>query len=476
MNTNLYTETIKLLQPNHIFLELTEEDKKIAYLPKYRYTNEVAHHNAYLNQLCLNKVINWLENESIFTEKPEIYPDQDSIKVIWEFLNGTAIKLGETKLILIPSEMVDNSEFMVQAEWVESHQLKGDYYIACYLNLVESYLEIWGYTTHKTLSQKENYDAIERAYIISREQIIDDLNIIQTAKELNLKETGVIPSYLSLGEQTAMNLIEKLSEPSLYSPRFNLPFSQWLSLIEKPNYRDELYKQRRIKSHWLTASIDQSCRIVNKFINENWQILDEMRAKLELQGVRSHPQTGIKGEPQTISDLIKLLEINKNDLIIRNTANVLGEIAFNNQDAINALIKIIKNTDNERTRWEVSSSLQKIDPGNDKATIKRARKIDFGLQIQGFPLALSVVILPLEDKEFKIRILLECVNPRAVIPPELILSIIDNGQEYKAIATGDKISGGKDKMLQLIYQGKQGDYFQVKVAYEGNSLIEDFLI
>lgn len=83
-------------------------------------------------------------------EQPQVLPSRDDLSSIWEVVNGTAIGIGETRIVLIP-EAMDTDEYEVQAEWVDIPSWAADYYLAVQVNSEDCWLRIWGYTTHKKL-------------------------------------------------------------------------------------------------------------------------------------------------------------------------------------------------------------------------------------------------------------------------------------------------------------------------------------
>src|SRR5689334_13754739 len=117
---------------------------------------------AYLNQVCLQTVLPWLQ------EKSEVEPAIDSTDSLsfWEMVNGSAIVLGTTRLIFIPTEAMDRNEFRVPQEWIDIPSWVGDYYLAVEVDTDDHWLNIWGYTTHQMLKSEGRYDPSDRAYCL----------------------------------------------------------------------------------------------------------------------------------------------------------------------------------------------------------------------------------------------------------------------------------------------------------------------
>ncbi|TAG39467.1 MAG: DUF1822 family protein, partial [Oscillatoriales cyanobacterium] len=62
---------------------------------------------------------------------------------MWEVVNGTAFQIGETRLILIPSDETELEEFCVPQEWVDIPNWSADYYLPVQVNLDGDDGECW---------------------------------------------------------------------------------------------------------------------------------------------------------------------------------------------------------------------------------------------------------------------------------------------------------------------------------------------
>ncbi|MDY6899591.1 MAG: DUF1822 family protein, partial [Cyanobacteriota bacterium] len=155
---NLTINDLALIYPEQIFLEFSQQQREDIWkeTQKHHYDNATARWRSYLNSLCTNTVLEYLQdyikNETDISQNPQIWQEND-LSSIWNLVNGTAIKLGSTKLILIPHEDKDFSEFKVPREWVDLPQWVGDYYLAVEINLEQCWLRICGYTTHQQLKE-----------------------------------------------------------------------------------------------------------------------------------------------------------------------------------------------------------------------------------------------------------------------------------------------------------------------------------
>lgn len=154
---NLTINDLALIYPEQIFIEFSQQQREKIWkeTQKYYYDNATARWRSYLNSLCTNTVLEYLqdyiENETdLSSQNLQIWQEND-LSSIWNVVNGSAIELDSTKLIFIPHEDKDFSAFKVPREWVDLPQWLGDYYLAVEINLEQCWLRICGYTTHQQL-------------------------------------------------------------------------------------------------------------------------------------------------------------------------------------------------------------------------------------------------------------------------------------------------------------------------------------
>ncbi len=237
----LNLEQIVQIDRETLWLEITAADLQIAEPSPQLYSNRTGLNYARSNRLCLHKFGAWLTASGIdytpsFSEL-ELYP-------LWDVVNGCAIDLGRTRLILIPTDTLDRDELRVPQEWVDLPNLHGDYYLAVQIDLDAKLINIWGFTSHRTLKQQGEYTAGDRTYSLPSERLVADLDILWMAQELNLNEVVATPEFPDLNLERALELIQQLSTPSPYSPRTKVKFYQWGSIINNANLRSQLYQTR----------------------------------------------------------------------------------------------------------------------------------------------------------------------------------------------------------------------------------------
>lgn len=240
------------------------------------YSNDAARWRAENNFLALDAVMTWLRDKSGIEETPQVWPGQNGLAAIWEFVNGTAIALGNTRLVLIPSDTLDADEFCVPAEWVDIPQWAADYYLAIQLNPERGWLRVWGYATHQQLKYESQYDRIMRTYSLAGEQLIEDLNAMWVAREFGSDRRVALEPTAILSSVQAETLWQQLVSPLAYSPRLTVEFCQWAAFIENPIWREELYRRRTHRalpkeiclSQWLDNIFEAGLSTVEALLGE----------------------------------------------------------------------------------------------------------------------------------------------------------------------------------------------------------------
>lgn len=200
---------------------------------------------AYLNQLCLDTVIPWLRGDHDLRAIPALGPP--SLQSIWAVVTGTPIQVGSQKIVLIPTETSDLDELRVPQEWVDIPNWIADYYVAAQVNPDEGWVRIGGFTKHLQLKEQGTYDWCDRTYTLNDTDLTSDLNVLWLTQQFNPKEitqTAVNP-LPKLSKTQADQLIQRLGNSDLITPRLAIPFEQWGSLIAHGGWRQRLAAQRR---------------------------------------------------------------------------------------------------------------------------------------------------------------------------------------------------------------------------------------
>ncbi|MBD6617663.1 DUF1822 family protein [Komarekiella sp. 'clone 1'] len=478
------------LYPNQVWLELSPQELEQTGSSQQEYSYDVARWTAFKNRLTLDAFLAWLKAESGVEDQPEVWPSRDDLSSFWEVVNGTAIQLGETRIILIPNEGMDINEYEVPAEWVDIPQWAADYYLAVQVNPDDCWLRVWGYATHKKLKQAGQYNSISRTYSLKRGELIEELNVMWVARELGSDHKAAIKPLPTLSPTQAHRLLEQLSQKTPYSPRLEVPFAIWGSLLASDEWRQTLYNRRvanpyvQVVSHaaapskkpvelrqWLRHIVESGRNLVE----DGWQTFEDIFASPEPIPIRGQKEVE-RTSPNVIASVIRLLQPNQPEEIRYQAAGVLGEIGAGNPDAIKALTELLQAARDEETRWQAALSLGKVDPGNPQAGIKKARLIDLGMQLGGNTVALVVAIMPKADERIGVFLQVQpCSGGK--LPPGLKLTVLTEFGEtlQEVTARSNAQSRGKDKLLQLCFSLPPGTRFCIRVTGDNASVTENFV-
>ncbi len=263
-DTTVFTFT----NPTDLVLEIPKITQNQTYLDNQAFSNANSRYQAYINELCLGAILRWLQED--WTLQTKVWPTTTALPSFWELVNGIALTLDATRLVLIPSEAIDLSELRVPQEWVDIPSWVGDYYLAVQVEPDEGYVRVWGYCSHEKLKNQGSYDASDRTYSLDAADIINDISVLAVARQLCPEEPtrSNIEEIPSLSLQQAENLITRLGNPEILTPRQEIPFQLWGGLIQHGGWRQNLY-QRRLGLpeqwsviQWLQTGVSQVAKVV----------------------------------------------------------------------------------------------------------------------------------------------------------------------------------------------------------------------
>jgi hypothetical protein len=257
---------LSAIYSDQLFLELTLADQERAreQISGGRYPNSSAHWQAYLNQLCLNQLISFLESEPDIQYSLDIWPGQSELPLIWSILNGSVLSLPNTRLALIPME-AENTEFRVQREWLDLSDWVVHYLLAMQVNIDEGWIQVWGYATHQQFRELGQYDFLDETYSLPCEMLNEDLAALWVGLEYPTEVSPMVAELPPLPQSEVPALLDVLGDCRDYSPRLELPFEQWGALISNAEYLRQLYDDRLPP---LTADLAAPERQINQPIND----------------------------------------------------------------------------------------------------------------------------------------------------------------------------------------------------------------
>ncbi|PZV07712.1 MAG: hypothetical protein DCF22_21575 [Leptolyngbya sp.] len=259
--------------PMEWWLELSPTAQAEAVRQSQSCSTPASRQRAYLNALGLNAVLAWIR-----ADVPRASPWLGSMMpTIWDLVNGAAIALGSVRLVLMPTEAIDDGELEVPQEWVDSPSWAGDYYLAVQVKPESGWVRVWGYTTHEELKLSGDYDPSDRTYSLTSDQLTLDLNAFwATYQFCGAAQTRTeIAPLPDLSDTQVDNLIQRLGDPAIAFPRLAVPFSLWGALLARDDWRQALYSRRCGLEQARSAVVRLSDWLQGQFA-VTWQAVDAM--------------------------------------------------------------------------------------------------------------------------------------------------------------------------------------------------------
>ncbi|MGI8501815.1 MAG: DUF1822 family protein [Hassallia sp.] len=265
---------LMIIYPEKLWLEISDKAQEYAWRlsKKNSYSHTSASWNAYLNNLCLHIFLAWLKEDPDLQESVNVWLDEKQLASVWEVVNGTMLIIGDTRIVLIPSDKSNFQELRIPQEWVDIPNWAGNYYLAVQLNLEERWFGVWGYATHEQISKEAKYDSLDQTYSLDVEDLITDLNVMWVAREVcPVEKLEVEP--LSISSTQVEKLLDQLSTRTFYSPRLDVPFEMWGALLAVDEYRQRLY-QRRLENQKNTQLANNLSQWFENIFDVGWQSFD----------------------------------------------------------------------------------------------------------------------------------------------------------------------------------------------------------
>lgn len=250
------------------------------------YSNAASRWNGYLNQVCLEAVLNWIQTE----HRSDAQPWPTDRAILWETVNGSAIQIGNTRLALIPTEAIDDAELAVPQEWVDIPDWVADYYLAVQVGLEPnaseevSWIRVWGYATHQQL-KAGRYDADDRTYNLDAVELTQDWSSLWVTLQFcpNAQTRSEVRSLPELPATQAENLVQRLANPDLAFPRLSIPFEQWGALMQNRNWRQRFYQARtEERGGTMTTERVNLGQWLQQQVSNGWQSLESLFGEQQL--------------------------------------------------------------------------------------------------------------------------------------------------------------------------------------------------
>ncbi|AFY56416.1 Protein of unknown function (DUF1822) [Rivularia sp. PCC 7116] len=265
--------TCAFADPKEWLLEITPTIQSNLWEQSQGYTTPSSRWLAYINQICLHGFLSWVQTE--YALQANVWNSFSNVPAFWEFVNGTAVLLNQRRIVLIPGESIDDSELEVPQEWVDIPSFAADFYLAVQVTPDGEWVRFWGYTTHQELKTLAEYDPVDRTYCMDARHLTKDLNAFWMAYQFCEIEDikAAIPKLPELSTAQAENMLQRLSNSSVVCPRLEVPFTNWGALLEKEQWRQGLYQQRRGQQNQSSPGVNLSAWLQGIY-DSSWQAID----------------------------------------------------------------------------------------------------------------------------------------------------------------------------------------------------------
>ncbi|MBO0349304.1 DUF1822 family protein [Phormidium pseudopriestleyi FRX01] len=470
--------------PERMRFKIAPDHQEEAWQMADRHSNTITRYQAYLNWLTLKTLLPWFEEwaREEGLPAPCIWPKAEQMVQSLELVNGTAIELDLTRFILIPMDEIESESVEVPQEWVDHPNWLGDYYLPIIVSLDgdedNCWIEVVGFATHQQIKTEGNYDANTRIYGLEMTDFIPELTVMEITRGLQVR--APIPPLPVLSEVEAKKWVQILGNPSIYSPRLQgeIPFETWAALLDNQEWQQQLGDRRMGKVPEVASNqpLQELRQWLHQVTEEGLEAISGEWQDFEALFV---PPIAVRGKSETIqaiAPVIRLLQPDELEQTRRHAAGVLGQLAFGNSEAIDALTQLLHTARDEETLWQAALSLGKISPGHPQAGIKKARYLDWGMYLQGHSMALIVAIMPKNDDKLGIYLQVQPTSP-GQLPPHLKLSVLSASEETirEAESRSDRSGEGQDNLIQLRFSPPPGTHFRVRVSLKESSITEDFI-
>lgn len=244
-----------------LYLDIDPQQQTQAWQQSQKLSTPQRRWQGYLNQLGLNTLLTWLKAEDFSAKAALAAPLQPTL---WELITGSAIDCQEARLVLLPTEAIDDDELRVPQSWVDIPNWLGDYYLALQINPDEGWVRLAGFATHQDLKSKGTYDWRDRTYSLEAAELTTDSNVLWVAQNLYPEATkrATVTPLPNLEITQAHQLIERLSSPTVREPRLAISFEQWGPLVAHGGWRRQLAQRRWGQPvlslrQWLRSGVSQ---------------------------------------------------------------------------------------------------------------------------------------------------------------------------------------------------------------------------
>ena len=457
-------EELKNFYPDHQWIEISEQDKEEAEANTRCYANQTGRNYAFVNYLCHKVFSKWVKEYQEIESNNKVFSSDNNLARIWQFINGSVVNIHDKRLILIPSDATDLEGFEVQQEWVNIPNLAGDYYLPVRVDLEKNYLHIWGFISRKNLQKRADYDKLDKLYIVSSGDVIDDIETLWIALEL-YEEKGDFEALPSLTESEAAKLIKTYSQPLPYSPRLKGNFQEWMALLNEKEWLKNLDLEMLIKSpdRPLIIFLEQLYQTEPAKIRTKPTLKKQEKAiyrsglpiPSKIENYRDFPLNGV------ILDTEERIDRAIKNLLAKSVQEVVPE----NLEREDILLDLLLNGKQEISGqaaeifWAIASCL----PSPKTREIHTEE-----IEISGHLLLAKIAFIKAPSQRIAVLLRVHSQLPDSLLPNGLTLQWMFPDDQGNYIPEGTPAVADKQNCIQLYFCADWGDNcaFQIKMGHK----------
>jgi len=467
MSLDLFTA----FNSEHLWLKFSPRDLAKAQEISESCSLNGGRHQAMLNALSSLCLLKWLKITYQEVNDIKLELDNYNLSTMWEFVNGTPIVINNnsTRLILLPQESDDLTELNISQEWVDIPRFRGDYFLPVQINLENGWLRFWGFITYEDIKNSGIYDDTFYQYILSEYLVEGDINLLFIFEKYALSSKAKYQPLPILSDSEKNHLLLQLRQVNSLTVRHHCNFIQWAAIFSDDVYRQHLYQQYQPISlgAWLHHNFNQA-------YTQGWQHFRDLAQSLELvNDFPSLPPNGIVMRSGEIN-LQYIYELHDEQQLkfAAQRLSILSPDSIYKHQALQALNYIMNKSHDDETRWNAAEGIWRLEPNNPNAGLWCGKRINLGVDVNGFSLALVIGLLPKSDTENSIFFRLYGINDSYTLPPNLKVNIMDeNTHIFKQL-----VARVGDRLLQYKFWGKKGEYFWIQINCGTTNLSEGFII
>ncbi len=449
--------TFQRIYPSHILI-------KFEFSGENQTTEECSLNQVDLNQLCIEPIKQWI-NETIELEVESAFPcrlsGSENFKLISKLVNGFVLQVDQTRIVFIPSNAIDLTEFEVPQEWVDLPNWAANYYVPVRVDLEQQYLHLWGFISHADLKDRAELDSVFNNYHISGVDTVSDLNLLRDCFTMQHLATGLeVSSVKQCSSSHIAKFIQQLqAHDSPFSPRLDLSFAEWGAILNEPQRLDRYLNPEVNLSVWLKSA--------NLAICNGWESISHW-----LNPPQAIPAMGRLSKLPTL-DRIKEVRLSSAQEIQSAIAKLYHEqtdLPIPQQiTGIEDLVPLLQHCTTEKTWWKAAEYLWTIQP-DFSPSISRIKQLE--TQFGDDSIALTLAMIPTLDNHLAILVRLYSAKQGNHLPPGLQLTIQNDlgvnllttpgGDPYIATAREDI----KDSYIQLYFIADLDDKFNACISLD----------